>query len=146
MLKKIVSIFLVFVFAIFLMGCIIPMANADYFPSPTITEHDMRLRYFPDVASNLYRICDNDGNLVRFLEFKDVTYSLLDDFTGITSDVKFAFNLNINTEFVKDEYMELILLNENEINVYNNGVKVPVEKFGKYNIVHVIDSGLITVS
>lgn len=143
MLRKIVSIFLVFVFAIFLMGSV---ANADYFPSPTVTEHDMRLRYFPDVASNLYRICDNDGNLVRFIEFKDVTYSLLDDFTGITSDVKFAFKLDINTEFVKDEYMELILINENEINVYNNGVKVPVEKFGKYNIAHIIDSGLVTIS
>lgn len=146
MLKKIVSIFLVFVFAVFLLGLFAPIASADSFPSPTVTEHDMRLRYFPDVASNLYRICDNDGKLVRFIEFKDVTYSLLDDFTGITSDVKFAFNLNINTEFVNDEYMELILLNENEITVYNNGIKVPVEKFGEYNIVHIIDSGLITVS
>ena len=146
MLKKIVSIFLVFVFAIFLIGCIIPIANADYFPSPTMTKHDMRLRYFPDVASNLYRICDSDGNLVRFIEFKDVTYSLLDDFTGITSDIKFAFNLNINAELINNEYMELILINENEINVYNNGIKVPVEKFGKYNIVHIIDSGLITIS
>lgn len=142
MLRKIVSVFLVFVFVIFLMGS----ANADYFPSPAVKEHDMRLRYFPDVASNLYRICDNDGNLVRFLEFKDVTYSLLDDFIGITSDVKFAFNLNINTEFINDEYMELILLNENEIKVYNNGVQVPVKKFGKYNIVHIIGSGLITIS
>ena len=146
MLKKIVSTFLVFVFAIFLIGCIVPIASADYFPSPTVTEHDMRARYFPDIASNLYRICDNDGNLVRFIEFKDVTYSLLDDFTGITSDVKFAFNININTEFINDEYMELILINENEINVYNNGIKVPVEKFGEYNIVHIIDSGLITIS
>ena len=146
MLKKIVSIFLVFVFAIFLIGCIIPIANADYFPSPTMTEHDARLRYFPDVASNLYRICDSDGNLVRFIEFKDVTYSLLDDFTGITSDIKFAFNLNINAELINDEYMELILLNENEITVYNNGIKIPVEKFGKYNIAHVINSGLITIS
>lgn len=146
MLKKIVSIFLVFVLATFLIGYIIPIANADYFPSPTMTKHDMRLRYFPDIVSNFYRICDNDGNLVRFIEFKDVTYSLLDDFTGITSDVKFAFNLNINTKFINDEYMELILLNENEITVYNNGIKVPVEKFGEYNIVHVIDSGLITIS
>lgn len=146
MLKKIVVIFLVFTFAIFLLGLFAPIAMGDYFPSPTVTEHDMRLRYFPDVASNLYRICDNNGNLVRFIKFKDVTYSLLDDFTGITSDVKFAFNLNINTELVNDEYMELILLNKNEINVYNNGVKVPVEKFGEYNIVHVINSGLITVS
>lgn len=146
MLRKIASIFLVFVFAIFLMAYIIPIANADYFPNPTVTEHDMRLRYFPDVASNLYRICNNGGNLVRFIEFKDVTYSLLDDFTEITPDVKFAFNLDINTEFINDEYMELILLNENEINVYNNGVKVPVEKFGEYNIVHIIDSGLVTVS
>lgn len=146
MLKKIVSIFLVFAFGIFLMGFIVPVANADSFPSPTVTEHDMRVRYFPDVASNLYRICDNDGNLVRFIEFKDVNYSLLDDLKKITSDVKFAFNIDINTEFVNDEYMELILLNENEITVYNNGIKVPVEKFGEYNIVHVIDSGLITVS
>ena len=146
MLRKIVSIFLVFVFAIFLMGCIIPVANADSFPSPTVTEHDMRARYFPDVASNLYRICDSDGNLIRFIEFKDVNYSLLDDLKKITSDVKFAFNIDINTEFANDEYMELILLNENEITVYNNGIKVPVEKFGEYNIVHVIDSGLITVS
>lgn len=146
MLKKIVSTFLVFVFAIFLIGCIVPVANADSYPSPTVTEHDMRLRYFPDVASNLYRICDNNGKLVRFIEFKDVTYSLLEDFAGITPDVKFAFNIDINTEFVNDEYMELILLNENEITVYNNGIKVPVEKFGEYNIVHVIDSGLITIS
>lgn len=146
MLRKIVSIFLVFVFSVFLIGCIVPVANADYIPSLTVTAHDMRLRYFPNVASNLYRICDNDGKLVRFIEFKDVIYSLLDDFTGITSDVKFAFNLSINTELVNDEYMELILLNENEINVYNNGVKVPVEKFGKYNIVHIINSGLITIS
>lgn len=146
MLRKIVSIFLVFVFSVFLIGCIIPVANADYVPSLTVTEHDMRLRYFPDIASNLYRICDNDGNLVRFIKFKDVTYSLLENFTGITSDVKFAFNLNINTELVNDEYMELILFNENEIIVYNNGIKVPVEKFGEYNIVHIIDSGLITVS
>jgi hypothetical protein len=146
MLRKIVSIFLVFVFAIFLMGCIIPVANADSFPSPTVTEHDMRARYFPDVASNLYRICDSDGNLIRFIEFKDVNYSLLDDLKKITSDVKFAFNIDINTEFANDEYMELILLNENEITVYNNGIKVPVEKFGEYNIVHIIDSGLIIVS
>jgi len=146
MLKKIVSIFLVFVFAVFLMGYIVPVANADYFPSPTITEHDIRLRYFPDVASNLYRICDSDGNLVRFIEFEDVNYSLLDDLKKISPDVKFAFNIDINTELGNNEYMELILLNENEINVYNNGVKVPVEKFGEYNIVHIIDSGLITVS
>lgn len=146
MLKKIVSIFLVFTFAIFLLGFFAPIANASHLPSPTITDHDMRLRYFPDVASNLYRICDRNGNLVRFIEFKDVTYSLLDDFTGITSDVKFAFNLSINTEFVNDEYMELILLNENKINVYNNGIKVPVEKFDEYNIVHIINSGLITIS
>lgn len=146
MLKKIVSIFLMFTFAIFLMGFIAPVANANSFLSPTVTEHDMRLRYFPDVASNLYRICDNDGNLVRFIEFKDVNYSLLDDLKKITSDVKFAFNIDINTEFANDEYMELILIDENEINVYNNGIKVPVEKFGEYNIVHVINSGLITVS
>ena len=143
MLKKIV---IIFIFAAFLFEFFTPIANADYFPGPTVTKHDMRLRYFPDIASNLYRICDSDGNLVRFIEFKDVTYSLLEDFTEITPDVKFAFNLNINTEFVNDEYMELILLNENEIIVYNNGIKVPVEKFGEYNIVHVIDSGLITIS
>ena len=107
MLKKIVSIFLVFAFGIFLMGFIVPVANADSFPSPTVTEHDMRARYFPDVASNLYRICDNDGNLVRFIEFKDVNYSLLDDLKKITSDVKFAFNIDINTEFVNDEYWGL---------------------------------------
>jgi len=146
MLKKIVSIFLVFVFAVFLMGYIVPVANADYFPSPTITEHDIRLRYFPDVASNLYRICDSDGNLVRFIEFEDVNYSLLDDLKKIPPDVKFAFNIDINTELGNNEYMELILLNENEINVYNNGVKVPVEKFGEYNIAHIIDSGLVTIS
>ena len=146
MLKKIVSIFLVFVFAIFLMSFTVPVANADSFLSPTVTEHDMRLRYFPDVASNLYRICDKDGNLVRFIEFKDVNYSLLDDLKEITSDVKFAFNIDINTEFVNNEYMELILIDENEINVCNNGIKVPVEKFDEYNIVHIINSGLVTIS
>ena len=146
MLKKIISIFLIFTFAIFLLGLFTPIAMSDYFPNQTMAEYDMRLRYFPDVASNLYRICDNDGNLVRFIEFKDVTYSLLEDFTEITDDIKFAFNLNINTEFVNNEYMEFILLNKNEIIVYNNGVKVPVEKFGEYNIIHIIDSGLITIS
>ena len=145
MLRKIVSIFLVFIFVVFLIGCIIPVANADYFLSPTVTKHDMRLRYFPDVASNLYRVCNNEREITRFIEFKDVTYSLLEDFKDIPEDVNFAFTLSINTEFTDGEYMELIFLNENEINVYNNGVKVPVEKVGKYNIAHIYESGLITI-
>jgi hypothetical protein len=145
MLRKIVSIFLVFAFVVFLIGCIIPVANADYFPNSTATKHDMRLRYFPDVASNLYRVCNNEGKITRFIEFKDVTYSLLEDFKDIPEDVNFAFTLTINTEFTDGEYMELIFLNENEINVYNNGVKVPVEKVGKYNIAHIYESGLITI-
>jgi hypothetical protein len=145
MLKKIVSIFLMFAFAIFLIGFIAPVANADSFPSPTVTENDMRLRYFPDIITDLYRICDNDGNLTRFVELKDVSYSLLEDFAGIDKNVKFAFNIETKSELADDEYMELIVIDKNDIEVYDNGVKVPVEKVGEYNIVHLREAGLITI-
>ena len=145
MLRKIVSIFLVFVFSVFLIGYIVPIASADYFPSPTMTKHDMRLRYFPDIASNLYRICDNDGNLVRFLELEDVSYSIADE-DFYYKDAKYVMRIDINTKLVNDEYMELIIRDEDEITVYLNDIKVPVEKIGKFNIVHVIDSGLMIIN
>ena len=93
--------------------------------------HDARVMYLPSVGTNLYRICNEDGSLSRFLEFKDVNYILVDNLDGLPKDTRFAVYLEINTEFKNNEYMELIILDENEINVYNNGI---------------IDSGLITIS
>ena len=108
--------------------------------------HDTRVMYLPSVGTNLYRICNEDRSLSRFLEFKDVNYILIDSLDGLPQDTRFAVYLQINTEFENNEYMELIILDENEIDVYNNGIKVPVEKFNKYNIIHIIDSGLVTIS
>lgn len=145
MLKKIVSIFIVFAFAIFLLGYFTPTTFAEYYPSPTITKQDMKWRQFPSVATNLYRVCDNDGNLVRFLELEDVSYSIADE-DFYYKDAKYVMRIDINTELVNDEYMELIIRDENEITVYLNDIKVPVEKIGKFNIVHVIDSGLMIIN
>jgi len=135
---------------IFILICIILIgfnelkSFADY-SSPYITEHDIRIRYFPNIATNLYRICDSNGNLTRFLEFKDVQFEIVDDLTDINSGDKFVFKITINTQFIKDEYMELIILDENEITVYNNDIKIPVDKIGEYNIIHIIDSGIIRI-
>jgi len=137
-------------FLIFILICIILVgfnelkSFADYL-SPFVTEHDIRIRYFPNITTNLYRICDNNGKLVRFIDFQDVTIELMDDLTDAYPGDRFVFKINLKTSLVKDEYMELIILDENEITVYNNDIKVPVDKIGEYNIVHIIDSGIIRI-
>ena len=140
MRKYIIIILILFFIAICCAGS--PSAEAKLGQSP----HDTRVMYLPSVGTNLYRICNEDGNLSRFLEFKDVNYILINSLDELPQDTRFAVYLEINTEFKDNEYMELIILDENEITVYNNKIKVPVEKFGEYNIVHIIDSGLITIS
>lgn len=126
-------------------GCYDLKASAEYYPSPQVTEHDIRVWYFPDIATNLYRVCDNNGKLIRFIDFQDVAIELMDDLTDAHSGDKFVFKITLKSPLVKDEYMELIILDENEITVYNNDIKVPVDKIGEYNIIHIIDSGIIRI-
>ena len=142
MKKFIIVICLLLVIA---MGIYDAQAFAEYYPSPTITKQDIKWRQFPSVATNLYRIYDNDGNLVRFLELEDVSYSIADE-DFYYKDAKYVMRIDINTKLINDEYMELIIRDEDEITVYLNDIKVPVEKIGKFNIVHVIDSGLMIIN
>lgn len=118
---------------------------ADYYPSPTITEHDIRVRYYPSITTNVYRVCNSDGQLIKFFDLRDVSYDLMDDLTDAHSGDKFVFSIKLNTELNDDEYMELIVIDENELTVYNNDIKVPVEKFDKYNIIHIIESGIVHI-
>lgn len=145
MLRKIVSIFLVFVFTIFLMGYIIPVANADYFPSPTVSEKDLRVRYLPNIATNLYRVCDSDGRFVKFINFKDVSIELMDDLTDIQSNDKFVFKITIDTELNDGEYVELVILDYEILNVFLNDKSIAVDKYEQFNVIHINESGVIRI-
>lgn len=137
---------IVFLLIVILISSIGFLTYADYYPSPTVTEHDIRTRYYPSITTNVYRVCNSKGELVKFFDLRDVSYDLMDDLTDIHSGDRFVFNISLKTELVRDEYMELIVVDEDEIIVYNNDVKVPVEKFGEYNIIHVIESGIIRIT
>lgn len=138
------SIIIICILLIIAIGITNIHSFAEYYPSPTVTERDFKTRYFPSIATNLYRICDNEGNLIRFLELQDVTYSIADE-GFYYKDAKYVMEININTKFVKDEYMELIIRDTDEITVYLNDIKLPVDKIGEFNIIHVIDSGLMRI-
>jgi len=138
------QLMLIFIFIIIISFTVIPIALADY-PSPYVTKHDMRVRYFPPIATNLYHIYDNNGQLIRFLEFDAVKIDLMEDLDKAYYNDKYVFQIDINTQFAENEYMELIIRDNETLTVYNNNIQIPVDKIGTYNILHITESGTIRI-
>ena len=135
---------LILVFAIILSMIFVPIAFAGY-PSPTVSERDIRVRYLPNIATNLYRVCDSDVRFVKFISFKNVSIELMDDLTDIQSNDKFVFKITIDTELNDGEYVELVILDYEILNVFLNDKSIVVDKYEQFNVIHITESGLIRI-
>lgn len=81
---------------------------------------------------------------MHFLEFKDIAFEVVDD-GEFYHNAKYVVKVTINTSLNEGEYIELIICDNNDINVFLDGVAVPVEKYGEYNVIHLAHSGILTI-